>query len=100
MQTTRSEFSEKRDFIRLAVDCDVFYQNEKGGEEKSGQGHDLSAGGIMFEVDEEFPVGTKLNVRIHPRNNLTPPLETKVEVLRIDTTAPGKFLVGCQILKN
>lgn len=98
MQTTRSEYSEKRDFIRLAVDCDVYYQSE-GGQERSGQGHDLSAGGVMFEVEQEFPVGTRLQVRIHPRNNLTPPLETTVEVLRLDATAPGKFLAGCQIVK-
>jgi hypothetical protein len=98
MQTTRSEYSEKRDFIRLAVDCDVYYQTE-GGQEHCGQGRDLSAGGVMFEVEEEFPVGTKLHVRIHPRNNLTPPLETTVEVLRMESTGPGKFLAGCQIVK-
>lgn len=98
MHSNRTEYSEKRDYIRLNVDCDVYYQSE-GGKEHCGQGRDLSAGGLMFEVEEEFPVGTKLQVRIHPRNNLTPPLETTVEVLRIEGSGPGHFVVGCQMVR-
>ena len=93
---SRTEHSEKRDYIRMEVDCDVVYRTEDGSAEKQGRGKNLSATGVLFESEENYPAGTRLVLKVMPRNTITPPLEMTVEVVRVDEAGPGGFLVACQ----
>lgn len=94
---SRTEQGEKRDFIRMAVDCDVFYRKEEASAEKQGAGRNLSANGILFESEENYAEGSKLFLRVMPRNSITPPLEMQVEVVRSDDMG-GNYLVACRAL--
>jgi len=93
---SRTEHSEKRDYIRMEVDCDVVYRTEDGSAEKQGRGKNLSATGVLFESVENYPAGTRLVLKVMPRNSITPPLEMTVEVVRLDEAGPGAYLVACQ----
>ncbi|MBD3671536.1 MAG: PilZ domain-containing protein [Gammaproteobacteria bacterium] len=92
----RTDHSEKRDYIRMEVDCDVVYRTEDGSTEKQGKGKNLSATGVLFESDENFPAGTRLVLKVMPRNTITPPLDMTVEVVRVDEVGPGQYMVACQ----
>ena len=93
---SRTEHSEKRDYIRMEVDCDVVYRTEDGSAERQGRGKNLSATGVLFESEENYPTGTRLVLKVLPRNTLTPPLEMTVEVVRVDGAGVGAYLVACQ----
>ena len=96
---SRTDQGEKRDFIRMAVDCDVYYRKDEGAAEKQGAGRNLSANGILFESDENYAEGSRLFLRVMPRNSLTPPLEMQVEVVRSDDMG-SNYLVACRAVTS
>lgn len=96
---SRTDSGEKRDFIRMSVDCDVFYRKEDGTVEKQGAGRNLSANGMLFESDENYPENSRLHLRVMPRNSLTPPLEMLVEVIRVDDMG-DRYLVACRSIAS
>lgn len=91
------EYDEKRDFIRVEVDSKMNYG--PGGQQMSeGRIKNLSGRGMMFIADAEVPVESILEVKIHPENDITPPLHANVRVVRVmkQKRGPG-FEVGAVI---
>lgn len=82
-------YSEKRDFIRMTVDCQVDYTVVDAMEEATGRARNLSGRGILFQTDREIPIGTRLEVRVHSENNAVPPLHAHVEVVRVEVIDPA-----------
>ena len=77
------DYDEKRDFVRVEVDCDVLY-NEPDSEEKyRGRVKNLSGRGMMFISERGIPQETLLEVNIEPANDLTQPLHALVRVVRL-----------------
>lgn len=77
------DYDEKRDFVRVEVDCDVFYNEQDSDEKFHGRVKNLSGRGMMFVSEIGIPAETLLEVRIAPQNDLTSPLHALVRVVRL-----------------
>lgn len=92
------EFDEKRDFIRISVDCDLTYKAPDADEVEYGRAKNLSGRGMMFIADHAIPVDSQLEVTISPEQSLTPPLHALVKVVRVAKQRRGSgFEVGAVI---
>ena len=78
------EYDEKRDFIRIDVDCEILFRNaDSGDEQETGHVSNLSGRGMMFISDREIKKNSILEINIKPSNVLTPPLHANVKVVRV-----------------
>ncbi len=75
---------ERRDFIRMAVESCVEFQRQGSGQRSQGQTRDLSAGGLRFTTAAPVAQGEVLEITVHPGANITPPLEARLTVLRVE----------------
>lgn len=76
------DYSEKRNYFRMNMDCNVEYSVNGYKEKKCGQLKTLSGSGISFVCEQAVKPGTEVHVSITPENAITPPLHVTVEVLR------------------
>ena len=91
------DHSEKRDFIRMTVDCQVSYRELGADEVHIGSTKNLSGKGILFLAEKEIPIGTVLEINVSADNDVTPALDATVEVVRIEIIEPGRYEIGCLI---
>ncbi|MCK4864022.1 MAG: PilZ domain-containing protein [Gammaproteobacteria bacterium] len=78
------EYDEKRDFIRIDIDCDITYKTlDSDEEELVGKVANLSGRGMMFISDDELEKNRVLEINIKPKNILTPALHANVKVVRV-----------------
>ena len=76
------DYDEKRDFIRVNVDCDIQYKPEGAAQEETGRLANLSGRGMMFISSFEIPVESHVEIRIQPEGTVTGPLHAIVRVVR------------------
>lgn len=74
---------EKRDYIRMEVDCDVTYKPANTDMVKTGRCTTLSGAGVSFIADQAFDLGVAIEISVIPKNNLTPPMTAFIEVVRV-----------------
>lgn len=77
------EYDEKRDFIRIDVNCGIEFKKLEDEEVQTGQVLNLSGRGMMFVSDNEIDKNCILEVHIKPANTLTPSLHANVKVVRV-----------------
>ena len=78
------EYDEKRDYIRIDVDCEIVFKEENSIEQElTGRVANLSGRGMMFISDVELEKNIILEVNIKPENILTPSLHANVKVVRV-----------------
>jgi len=77
------DYDEKRDFVRVEVDCDIFYKEQDEPDKYHGRVKNLSGRGMMFISERGIPAETLLEVNIAPANDLTQPLHALVRVVRM-----------------
>ena len=77
------EYDEKRDFIRIDIDCEVIFKELGSKEEMTGRVANLSGRGMMFISEVELEKNIILEVKIDPENILTPALHANVKVVRV-----------------
>ncbi len=87
---------EKRDFQRMPVECDVSFSLAGNSNHFEGKGSDLSATGVMFSTQEDLPLGTILDIHIHPYIKTVQALTAKAEVIRNQKLDSG-FLIGVKM---
>jgi len=97
-----SEFSEKRDFLRMSLDSTLDYRLEGGGDQKQGRVRNLSARGMLFVAAEAMEPGQELKVVLTPPNPITPPMSANARVLRCDEVEAEQgdersWLIACEI---
>ena len=97
MAPSGRDYSEKRDFLRMGVDCQVRCTELQSGEACTGRAHNLSARGIALSVTRRYPPGTRLEVRIEPEHSIVPPLHALVQVVRMESAADGSYRLGAEI---
>jgi hypothetical protein len=85
---------ERRDFIRMDVDCDITYKLPDNGEVKTGRCMTLSGAGLSFQADDVFDVGIALEVCIIPKSTITPPMTAYIEVVRTNKLTDGYEIAG------
>lgn len=93
------EYDEKRDFIRIDIDCKIEYRKTASTDDAlTGQILNLSGRGMMFVSDIELEKNSSFEINVKPANALTPSLHANVKVVRVvrQRHAPG-FEIGAVI---
>ena len=75
-------YDEKRDFYRMAVDCELTFKTTEGDQQGTGICRNLSAGGVAFDTDHSLADGVGIRIRIDPVSQITNPLEALAQVVR------------------
>ncbi|MCP4284907.1 MAG: PilZ domain-containing protein [Gammaproteobacteria bacterium] len=92
------DYSEKRDYPRMFINCAARYRVEGGDKFATAIAKDLSGGGLLLRVDNALSTGSRINVEIQPGKSITPPLYAIVEVVRCDSNG-GEFEAACSIVR-
>jgi hypothetical protein len=82
-------YDEKRDFLRMAVNAEAHYRLAEGGQLRRATVRDLSARGMLLEVDEAHDADTRLAVVVPPGKAGTEPLVAEGRVLRCEPGGEG-----------
>ena len=90
------DHSEKRDFMRMPIDCVLSFKVQGQDENYTGNVVNLSSKGILFTSKNEFSEGDKLDIVLTPSNALTPPMEATTTVSRVTDTGEV-FEIACEI---
>ena len=77
------EYAEKRDFLRMPIDCELSFSKAGSSRQYQGSVINLSSKGILFTSAEKFDQGTVLEITLTPSNSATPPMETEAVVTRV-----------------
>ena len=90
------EYDEKRDAVRVDVDCPIMFRPEDNGGNEVGKVRNLSGRGMMFISHREVPVESHLEVRIQPEDDTS--LHARVRVVRVARPRRGEgFEIGAVI---
>ncbi|MBL1432291.1 MAG: PilZ domain-containing protein [Gammaproteobacteria bacterium] len=77
---------ERRAALRVDVSCKLDYAEQNSAYKNNGTLNNLSTTGLAFHANEQFELGTLLDVRLNPGNTLIPPLDATIEIIRVDTS--------------
>ncbi len=91
------EYDEKRNYIRMDVDCDIQYKAVDSDNFILGRCTNLSGAGLSFIAENNFQAGTAMEVSIVPKSNLTPPMIAYIEVVRCTSEPEGGYQVAASI---
>jgi len=93
----RGDYSEKRDFSRMAVECPMTFCIQGETALHQGTAKDLSASGLSVVCRQEVSEGTILEVNIQPEKAIVAPLQATCEVVRVTSSVPGEYELGLKI---
>ncbi len=90
------DYAEKRDFLRLPMDCELSFSVADSAKQFQGKVVNLSSKGILFTTNVKLAPGTTLEIVLTPSNSTTPPMQVIVDVARIssDEVSPE---IACKI---
>ncbi len=88
---------EKRDYIRMDVDCDITYKLAGSSAVNTGKCTTLSGAGVSFIATQAFDVGLAMEVSILPKNQITPPMTAFIEVVRSVKQGDGSYEIAASI---
>jgi hypothetical protein len=95
MMPNQRPYEEKRNFIRVALDCEIHLQHAASGHRFIAGGRNLSAGGVLFRTDECLAPGDLLVMHIEASQQLFSVLDATIEVVRVEPCGAGEpQLVG------
>ena len=94
------DYTEKRNFFRMNLDCSAEYTINGSGDKKCGVVSDLSGDGISIITDQEVQPGTEVRISIKPENDVTPPLDVVMEVVRCEPKDTENFLLAGNITQR
>ena len=92
-----SEYTEKRDHFRMTMGCEIELRHGDKGTIETAMLVDLSATGMRFLIDSRLDEGTVLEVSLTPANDITPPMQARIEVLRCTPSDDQRFDVAAAI---
>ena len=93
-----SYFDEKRDFLRMPIDCSLSYTVAEDDRQYRGKVINLSSKGILFTSKQKLETGTTVNLLLTPSQTDTPPMHALAEVARV-TSNRVQYEVACAIRK-
>jgi len=88
---------DRRNFMRMDINCNIHYAAEGGTPDKCAQLRNLSACGLQFICEEDFAAGQRLEVLVEPPGEITPPLRGLATVLRSKPLEEGGYAVACNL---
>jgi len=99
MSQDEQDYAEKRDFIRMFINAPVDFSLSGSDNWSKGMGIDLSGGGISFTSGQPLSDGDRVDIKLHPITDVTPPLEAVGVVTRTDKGEDGKHIISTKIEK-
>ena len=91
-----TSYAEKRDFLRMPIDCDFSFKIVDDSREFQGNVINLSETGILFTSRENFEADTLLDIVLTPSHTETIPIRATVMVARV--SGDGAFFeIACEI---
>ena len=92
------DYREKRNYPRMDIECPASFELVNG----DGGGaivKNLSGGGLLMWLDRAIEPNATLMLEIKPINDITPPMQAEVQVLRCTPVegGEGSFAIACQI---
>lgn len=90
-------YDEKRNYIRMEIDCDVTYRLADSDELHHGHCSSISGAGVSFIADRFFDPGKAMEINVIPQNSLTPPMTAFIEVIRSTQQDDGSYEVAATI---
>lgn len=91
------EYSEKRDFMRMSMDCPARYRIEGTQELGSAVVKDLSGGGVSLVTEQPLAADDRIALEVMPGKSITPPLSAWVRVIRCEQNGDGNYSVACKL---
>lgn len=84
MYSYRRTYSEKRNYVRMQLNCPVQVTELEGEFPQSYEAIcvNLSSQGILLRADRSYLTGTPLKINIKPRLEISPPFTAMIEVIR------------------
>ena len=94
-----SDNPEKRGFVRMPIDCELSFSPLDSAQSYQGKVVNLSAGGILFTAKQSLEVGDRLKIVLTPANSVTPPMQARVVVARVEG-GESFFEIACRMDGN
>ncbi len=94
-----TDYAEKRDFQRMAMDCSLQYRISGNEPMLQGKVINLSAKGILFVVDSAIAEQTTVEIKLTPVNTITPPMSANTQVTRCEKQDDGQYKVAAEIVQ-
>jgi len=91
------EYDEKRNYIRMEIDCDVTYRLADSAELHHGRCSSISGAGVAFIADRAFDSGKAMEINVIPQNTLTPSMTAFIEVIRSTPQGNGSYEIAATI---
>ena len=91
------EYDEKRNYIRMEIDCDVTYRLAGSDELHYGRCSSISGAGVSFIADQFFDPGKAMEINVIPKNTVTPSMTAFIEVIRSTELDDGHYEVAATI---
>lgn len=93
-----SDFAEKRDLQRMALDCEFAFFKPGSNQQYTGHVINLTSKGVLFNSSESIEVNAILEIVVTPSNSLTQPMKASVLVNRV-TDYESIFEIAGEILE-
>jgi hypothetical protein len=90
------DYAEKRDFLRMPIDCELSFSRVGSSKQYQGSVINLSSKGILFTSTEKFDHGAVLEITLTSSNSATPPMQAEAVVTRVDDN-DVLFEIACAI---
>jgi hypothetical protein len=91
------EFVEKREYIRLTVDCEIDYRFMDSEEYKKARCSSLSGGGITFITGHELQPDEEVEVLIQSQLPGAPPMRAHAKVINVQALENDSFAIGASM---
>lgn len=91
------EYDEKRNYIRMEIDCDVTFKLADSDELYHGRCSSISGAGVSFIADRSFDPGKAMEINVIPKNTVTPSMTAFIEVIRSTQQGNGSYEIAATI---
>jgi hypothetical protein len=91
--------NDKRDFLRMPIDCNLSYSVVGEQREFQGKVINLSSRGVLFTSQQRLEVGSLLTLVLTPSRSNTPPMHATVKVTRVVSNRV-QYEVACIIRRK
>jgi len=88
---------EKRDHVRMYVDCEISHRQADDNLVKKGKCKTLSATGLSFISNQAYALGRAVEISIPANTAISPPLTAFVEILRVVELPDGNYEIATSI---
>jgi hypothetical protein len=91
------EYDEKRNYIRMEIDCDVTYKLADSDELYHGRCSSISGAGVSFIADRAFDAGIAMEISVNPKSTVTPSMTAFIEIIRSTQQDNGSYEIAATI---